>query len=161
MSAGSLVEWNDTMAHAAPSPRFVAYYRVNTAKQGRSGLGLGAQREAVARFAGAHGATITAKHPEAETGKSHDALAKRPKLATALSEARVLGCPVAVARLDRLERHVAFVRRLMAERVPFVVAELGADVNPFILRIYAVVAEQERAPMSERTKAALSTFGDG
>lgn len=137
------------------APSFVAYYRVSTAKQGRSGLGLEAQREAVERFAQTQGATIVAEHTEVETGKGHDALAKRPKLASALAEARVQGCPVIVAKLDRLGRDVAFVSRLMAERVPFVVAELGADVDPFMLHIYAAVAEQERALISQRTKAAL------
>jgi hypothetical protein len=71
-------------------------------------------------------------------------------------EARRLGGPVVVAKLDRLSRDVAFISRLMAERVPFIVAELGSDVDPFMLHIYAAVAEKERRLISERTKAALA-----
>ena len=136
--------------------RFVAYYRVSTSRQGASGLGLEAQRERVASFADGAGATVVAEHTEVETGKGHDALTKRPKLAAALAQARALGCPVAVAKLDRLGRDVAFISGLMAERVPFVVAELEPDVDPFMLHIYAAVAEQERKAISERTRAALA-----
>ncbi len=136
----------------------VAYYRVSTGKQGRSGLGLEAQRQAVARFAEAEGLEVVAEFTEVETGKGSDALDRRPHLTAALAEARRYGkgCPVAVAKLDRLSRDVHFVSGLMAHRVPFLVAELGADADPFMLHLYAALAEKERALISARTKAALA-----
>ena len=92
---------------------------------------------------------------EAETGKGADALDRRPQLAAALGAARVAKCPVVVAKLDRLSRDVAFVAGLMAQRVPFIVAELGADADPFMLHLYAALAEKERRLISERTRLAL------
>jgi DNA invertase Pin-like site-specific DNA recombinase len=133
----------------------VTYLRVSTQAQGRSGLGLEAQRAALARFAEAEGFAIVAEFVEVETGKGADALDKRTKLATALAEARKRQCSVAVAKLDRLSRDVHFVSGLMAQRVPFIVAELGADVDPFLLHLYAAIGEKERALISERTKRAL------
>jgi DNA invertase Pin-like site-specific DNA recombinase len=117
---------------------------------------LEAQRDAVYRFADAHGLTIMASFTEVETGKGHDALDSRPMLALALAEARVRGCKVVVAKLDRLSRDVHFISGLMAQRVGFVVTELGPDVDPFMLHIYAAVAQKEAALVSQRTKAALS-----
>jgi DNA invertase Pin-like site-specific DNA recombinase len=134
----------------------VAYYRVSTAKQGRSGLGLEGQRQAVTRFAEAEGFQIVAEHVEVETGKGADALDRRPELAAALAEARRHKAAVVVAKLDRLSRDVAFVAGLMAQRVPFIVAELGRDADPFMLHLYAALAEKERAMISTRTKAALA-----
>ena len=93
---------------------------------------------------------------EVETGKGADAIERRPQLAAALSEARRQRCSVAVAKLDRLSRDVHFISGLMAHRVPFVVADLGADVDPFILHLFAALAEKERAMISTRTKAALA-----
>lgn len=90
-----------------------------------------------------------------ETGKGADALERRPRLAEALAWARKERCPVVVAKLDRLSRDVAFIAGLMAQRVPFIVAELGADADPFMLHLYAALAEKERRLISERTKAAL------
>ena len=136
--------------------RAVAYYRVSTARQGRSGLGIEAQRAAVARFAEAEGIDIIAEHVEIETGKGSDALDRRPQLAAALAFARSSKCPILVAKLDRLSRDVAFISGLMAQRVPFVVAELGADADPFMLHLYAALAEKERRLISERTKLALA-----
>lgn len=135
----------------------VAYYRVSTAEQGRSGLGLEAQREAVTRFAAAEGFMVVAEFTEVETGKGADALERRPQLAAALAEARRHGkaTPVAVSKLDRLSRDVHFISGLMAERVPFLVAELGADADAFVLHLYAALAEKERRLISERTKAGL------
>jgi DNA invertase Pin-like site-specific DNA recombinase len=118
------------------------YCRVSTARQGRSGLGLEAQREAVARFAAAEGSDIVREFVEVETGKGTDALDRRPQLAAALVEARRRRCPVAVAKLDRLSRDLHFVSGLMAQRVQFIVAELGADVDPFILHLFAALAER-------------------
>jgi len=133
----------------------IAYCRVSTARQGRSGLGLDAQREAVARFAAAEGFEITREFVEVETGKGSDALQRRPELAAALAEARRRKCPIAVAKLDRLSRNVHFISGLMEHRVPFLVTELGRDVDPFMLHIYAALAEKERRLISQRTKAAL------
>lgn len=137
------------------SVTLVAYYRVSTAKQGRSGLGLEAQMAAVHRFAEGHGLKVIQSFTEVETGKGSDALSSRPQLAAALALARRLSSKVIVAKLDRLSRDVHFISGLMAERVPFVVAELGPDVEPFMLHIYAAVAQKEAALVSQRTRAAL------
>lgn len=134
----------------------ICYYRVSTDRQGRSGLGLDAQRLTCRQFAQAHGFEIADEMEEVETGKGADALDKRPVLAAALAKARKLKCPVLVAKLDRLSRDVAFISGLMASRVPFIVAEYGPDVDSFMLHIYAAVAEKERAMISERTRAALA-----
>src|SRR4051794_26374839 len=134
----------------------VAYYRVSTEKQGKSGLGLDAQRGAVERFAAEHGFTLVAEHVEVETGKGSDALDRRPQLAAALKRAKAEKCPVVVAKLDRLSRDVAFISGLMAQRVPFIVAEFGVDTDPFLLHIYAALAEKERTLISARTKDALT-----
>jgi DNA invertase Pin-like site-specific DNA recombinase len=140
------------------SKPLIAYFRVSTREQGRSGLGIQAQREAVARFAEAEGFEAVAEFIEVETGKGADALDRRPQLAQALARARShgKGCPVAVAKLDRLSRDVHFISGLMAHRVPFLVAELGVDADPFMLHLFAALAEKERALISARTKAALT-----
>lgn len=135
----------------------IAYYRVSTQRQGRSGLGLEAQRAAVARFAEAGGISILQEFTEIETGKGADALDRRPQLAAALALARQQKCPVVVAKLDRLSRDVAFISGLMAQRVPFIVAELGIDADPFMLHLYAALAEKERRLIGERTRAALAS----
>jgi len=122
----------------------------------RSGLGIEAQRTAVARFAEAEGYLILAEFTEVETGKGADALDRRPQLAAALAAGKTGKCPVIVAKLDRLSRDVAFIAGLMALRVPFIVAELGADADPFMLHLYAALAEKERRLISERTRAALA-----
>jgi DNA invertase Pin-like site-specific DNA recombinase len=134
----------------------VPYYRVSTARQGRSGLGIEAQRAAVTRFAEGEGITLLPEHVEVETGKGSDALDRRPQLAAALAAARSARCPVLVAKLDRLSRDLAFISGLMAQRVPFIVAELGADADPFMLHLYAALAEKERRVIGERTRSALS-----
>lgn len=134
----------------------VCYLRVSTATQGRSGLGIEAQRAACQQFAEIHGFTIERYFEEIETAKGTDALDRRPILAQALAEARKRKCPVLVAKLDRLSRDVAFISGLMASRVPFIVAEYGPDVDSFMLHIYAAVAEKERVMISERTRAALA-----
>ena len=136
--------------------RAVPYIRVSTASQGRSGLGLEAQQEAIRRFTDAEAIERAGQFIEVETGKGSDALDRRPQLAAAMAQAARLGCPVIVAKLDRLSRDVAFIAGLMAKRVPFIVAELGADVDPFMLHMYAALAEKERSLISERTKAALT-----
>jgi DNA invertase Pin-like site-specific DNA recombinase len=136
--------------------RLIGYIRVSTDKQGKSGLGLDAQRQALERFAETEGFSLGAVYTEVETGKGANALDRRPQLKAALSEARKLRCAVVVAKLDRLSRDVAFISGLMAQRVPFVVAELGTDVDPFLLHLYAALAEKERSLISTRTKAALA-----
>jgi DNA invertase Pin-like site-specific DNA recombinase len=132
----------------------VAYIRVSTSQQGRSGLGIEAQREALARFARDEWFEIAGEFVEVETGKGNDALDRRPQLAAALTKAWAIRCPVAVAKLDRLSRDVHFISGLMAHRVPFLVAELGLDVDPFVLHLYAALAEKERALIAGRTKSA-------
>jgi len=134
----------------------VAYYRVSTARQGKSGLGIEAQKTAVQRFSAAEGYDLIAEYVEVETGKGAGALDRRPELAAALARARKVKCPVLVAKLDRLSRNVHFISGLMAHRVPFIVAELEADADPFMLHLYAALAAKERALISARTKAALA-----
>ncbi|HBK07667.1 MAG TPA: resolvase [Acetobacteraceae bacterium] len=133
----------------------VTYIRVSTGKQGKSGLGIEAQREAITRFAAAEGFEVTGEYVEVETGKGADALERRPKLAAALAVARKAKVPVVVAKLCRLSRDVAFISGLMAQRVAFIVTELGADAEPFMLHVYAALAEKERSLIADRTRAAL------
>lgn len=133
----------------------VAYYRVSSAQQGKSGLGLEAQQAAVERFAADQGFSVVATFAEVETGKGADALDRRPQLAAALKAAKAHRCPVVVSKLDRLSRDVHFISGLMAQRVPFIVAELGPDVDPFLLHLYAALGEKERALISRRTQDAL------
>jgi hypothetical protein len=132
--------------------QFVWKCCVSTKQKHRSGLRIEAQRAAV-RFAGAENLAIIAEFIETETGKGADALDRRPQLAAALAAARTVKCSVLVSKLDRLSRDVAFVSGLMAQRVPFIVAELGRDADPFMLHLYAALAEKERRLISERTKA--------
>jgi DNA invertase Pin-like site-specific DNA recombinase len=134
----------------------VSYIRVSTGQQGKSGLGIEAQRDAVARFCAAEGLAIASEYVEVETGKGADALDRRPQLAAALAAARKAKGPVVVAKLCRLSRDVAFISGMMAHRVPFIVAELGADADPFMLHIYAALAEKERSLIADRTRAALA-----
>jgi DNA invertase Pin-like site-specific DNA recombinase len=144
-------------AHTHPEPRkIISYIRVSTKQQGRSGLGLEAQQEAIQRFAGREGFEISEEFVEIETGKGADALGRRPQLAASLKRAKRLRCPILVAKLDRLSRDVHYISGLMSRRIPFIVAELGPQVDPFMLHVYAALAEKERALISERTKAALA-----
>src|SRR3954468_10841488 len=109
----------------------------------------------IARFADTEQIHLISEYVEAQSGKGADALDRRPQLATALAAARAAKCPVIVSKLDRLSRDVAFISGLMAQRVPFIVAELGPDADPFMLHLYAALAEKERRLISARTKAAL------
>jgi hypothetical protein len=118
----------------------------------QSGLGLDAQRDAIANFAAANGFAITRLFEEIETGKGADALERRPKLAEALQRARKLKGPIIVAKLERLSRDAHFISGLMQHKTPFIVADLGADTDPFMLHIYAALAEKERRFISERTR---------
>src|ERR1700734_3184276 len=134
----------------------VAYIRVSTGKQAKSGLGLEAQTEATRAFAKTEGYKIAGSFEEHESGKGADALDRRPKLAAAIKAAKKAGGPVIVSKLDRLSRDVHFISGLMAHKVPFITVELGADTDPFILHLFAALAQKERALISARTKQALA-----
>jgi DNA invertase Pin-like site-specific DNA recombinase len=137
----------------------VAYTRVSTREQGRSGLGLEAQRAAILAFAEREQITLTGWFSEVESAKRvSDTLAERPQLRAALEASQAAGATVLVSKLDRLSRDVHFISGLMAHRVPFLVAELGPDVDPFMLHLFAALAEKERAMISQRTRAALAAL---
>jgi DNA invertase Pin-like site-specific DNA recombinase len=130
--------------------RFVAYYRVSTDKQGKSGLGLEAQREAVRSFLNGGSWSLAAEVTEVESGKRND----RPELDRALGLCRLYGATLIVAKLDRLARNVAFISKLMESGVDFVAVDLP-QATRFTIHILAAVAEHEREMISQRTKAAL------
>ena len=130
----------------------IGYLRVSTNKQG---LGMEAQRDAIIAFAAANGLEVAETFIEYETGKGHDALARRPQLRAALAAAKKLKCSIVVAKLDRLARNVNFISGLMETKVPFIVASMGMTADPFMLHIYAALAEQERNMIAQRTSAAL------
>ncbi len=136
---------------AQAAPRYVAYLRVSTAQQGRSGLGLEAQRAACASFiASTPGATLLSEHVEVESGKRND----RPALAKAMAEARLYGATLLIAKLDRLGRNAHFLIGLKEAGVDFIACD-NPQANRLTIGILALVAEQEREAISERTKAAL------
>lgn len=135
----------------APSSRFVAYERVSTARQGRSGLGLEAQRKAIEDFATARGANILARFTEVESGRKND----RPELEKALQLARLTGATLVIAKLDRLSRNAAFLLTLRDSGVSFVAVDMP-EANDLTVGIMALVAQQEREAISRRTKEALA-----
>ncbi len=112
------------------------------------------QRAAVVTFAKANGYEIIGEHTD-DGVKGADALDRRPMLRKALAQAKKLACSIVVAKLDRLSHDVHFIASLMSQRVPFIVAALGRNVDPFTLHIYAALAEQERRMISQRTAAGL------
>lgn len=135
----------------------IAYRRLSKARPGgKPPLGLDAQQAAIDAFCATEGYSVQAAFSEIETAKGFDALERRPELAKALAAAKKLKCAVIVHKLDRLSRDVAFIAGLMSQRVPFIVCELGVNVDPFMLHIYAAVAEKERRMIGERTKLALA-----
>ena len=134
----------------------IGYLRVSTREQGRSGLGLAAQRFEIESFGEREEFSVKSWHQDVQTGAGADALLLRPGLAAALKEAKSGRCPLIVSRLDRLSRNVHFITGLMEHRVHFIVAALGRDCDDFTLHIYASLAEQERKMISERIKAALA-----
>jgi DNA invertase Pin-like site-specific DNA recombinase len=134
----------------------IGYLRVSTREQGRSGLGLAAQRHDIKIFASNEGFSVKSWYQDIQTGAGKDALLMRPGLDTALKEAHAARCPLMVSRLDRLSRNVHFITWLMERKVHFIVAALGRDCDNFTLHIYASLAEQERRMVSERIKAALA-----
>jgi DNA invertase Pin-like site-specific DNA recombinase len=130
----------------------IVYTRVSTNRQGKSGLGLDAQIATIKRFAEAESITlIDATYTDVDSGSNDD----RPRLKAAMDAAKKAKCPIVVAKLDRLSRDVAFISSLMSQRVPFIVAELGKDCDPFMLHIYAALAEKERIQIANRTKDAM------
>src|SRR5215831_10718214 len=135
---------------APPLRRFVSYYRVSTAQQGASGLGLEAQREAVSRHVAA-GGVLVAEFTEVESGKKND----RPQIAAALADCRLRRATLVIAKLDRLARNVAFISNLMESGVDFVACD-NPHATRLTIHILAAVAEHEREMISQRTKAALA-----
>ena len=138
-------------AAAAPGPRFAAYYRVSTDRQGRSGLGLDAQRAAVARHAAGAGGAVAAAFEEVESGRRGD----RPQLALAMAECRARRAVLLIAKLDRLARDAHFLLGLEKAGVEFVAADMP-HANRLTVGIMALVAEEEARATSTRTKAALA-----
>ena len=136
----------------------IIYTRVSTAEQGKSGLGLQAQLDAVTEFCKSESIDVIFHYEETETGKGFDAIDKRPQLAKALAHAKKEGASLVVAKLDRLSRNVAFISSLMETKVPFIVAQLGKDADAFMLHLYAALSEKERELISSRTKAALAVL---
>lgn len=132
-------------------PRFVAYYRVSTDRQGASGLGLEAQAAAVASYVGRIGAELAAEVVEVESGRRAD----RPELARALALCRRHRAVLLIARLDRLSRNVAFIANLMESGVDFRAVDMP-EASRLTIHILAAVAEHEREAISARTKAALA-----
>jgi DNA invertase Pin-like site-specific DNA recombinase len=133
--------------------KYVAYYRVSTDRQGRSGLGLDAQRQAVESHLAAHGGELLASYKETESGKRSD----RPELAAALEQCRKERATLVIAKLDRLGRNVAFIASLMDSRVDFVACD-NPHASRFMLHIMAAFAEHEREQISKRTKEALAAL---
>ena len=132
----------------------VAYLRVSTDRQGRSGLGLEAQREAVARYAADTRLELIGEYVEVETGKGSNALTKRPQLLAALHQAKKARAKLVLAKLDRLARNVHFISGLMETGVDFAIADMP-NADRFQLHLYAALAEKEGEVISQRTKAAL------
>jgi DNA invertase Pin-like site-specific DNA recombinase len=128
---------------------FIAYYRVSTAKQGRSGLGLDAQKKVVRDFANTRG-NILNEYVEIESGSKSD----RPELEKAIDDAKSNRAALVVARLDRFSRSVSFISGLMEKGIGFQVAEMP-NASDFQLHIHAACAQEERRLISERTRAAL------
>lgn len=133
----------------------VAYIRVSTQEQKKSGLGLEAQEKAIRDFAAREGYDIEQVYSETESGKLSDTAIGRPQLGAAIRHAKLLAGPVIVSKLDRLSRDVHFIAGLMAAKTHFVVAELGNQADPFTLHIYAAFAQRERELISKRTKEGL------
>lgn len=131
--------------------RAVTYYRVSTAKQGQSGLGLEAQQHAVMTLCKSRGWEVVGGYTEIESGKVNS----RPKLAAALHLAKITGARLVVAKLDRLSRNIAFLTGLMESKVKFIAADMP-EANELTVHIMAAVAQAERNMISERTRVALA-----
>lgn len=136
--------------------KFVAYYRVSTDKQGRSGLGLEAQKQAVANYLNGGSCKLIGEETEVESGKRVD----RPKLDKALAHCRVTGATLVVAKLDRLSRDAHFLGGLLKSKVPIIFCDLpdvSGPVGEFLLGMMAQVAQLEARMIAKRTKEALAT----
>ena len=131
--------------------KLIAYYRVSTARQGLSGLGLDAQREAVQRYAAKCDGEIIAEYTEVESGRRAD----RPDLVKAVAHARRCGGKLVIAKLDRLGRNLAFISALMDNGFEFVCCD-NQEVNRLTLHVLAAFAENEAMAISARTKEALA-----
>jgi DNA invertase Pin-like site-specific DNA recombinase len=131
--------------------RLVAYYRVSTDKQGRSGLGLDAQQTAVHAYVDAGAWELVGAFTEIESGRK----VARPELAKALVLCKKRKATLVIARLDRLARNVHFISGLMETKVSFVACDMP-EATPFMLHIYAAVAQEEARAISARTKAAMA-----
>lgn len=137
-----------------PSHSFVAYLRVSTARQGATGLGIEAQREAVRRYLGdANG--LLAEYVEVETGKGADALSRRPQLRDAMNRCRREGAVLLIAKLDRLSRNLRFITELMESKVRFVACDCP-EATELTLHILGAFAEHEAKRIGERTREALA-----
>jgi DNA invertase Pin-like site-specific DNA recombinase len=132
------------------SGKYVSYLRVSTARQGKSGLGVEAQRETVEQFLNGGAWKLLREFVEVESGKHDD----RPKLAKALHLCKVTGATLVIAKLDRLSRDAHFLLGLQKACVPFVAADMP-EANEMVVGIMAVIAQGERKLISQRTKAAL------
>jgi DNA invertase Pin-like site-specific DNA recombinase len=130
--------------------KVVSYLRVSTARQGDSGLGIEAQRAAVADYLNGGQGTLLREYVEIETGKRND----RPQLAATLAYARATGATVVIAKWDRLARNVAFTAALLESGVDFVACD-NPHATRFTIHILAAVAEHEAQAISQRTRAAL------
>ncbi|KAA8610839.1 recombinase family protein [Salipiger aestuarii] len=142
--------------------RIVTYIRVSTAKQGRSGLGLEAQRAAIAAYATTANAVTVSEYQEVESGTNN----ARPELHKALKHARVTGAKLVIAKLDRLSRNASFLLNLQDSGVDFVACDMP-EANAMTVGIMAVMAQAEAKAISDRTKAAMDaakargqTFGN-
>jgi DNA invertase Pin-like site-specific DNA recombinase len=131
--------------------RVVAYYRVSTEGQGRSGLGMKAQKQAVTSLCTSRGWQIIAEFTEVESGKRND----RHELTTALHHAKVTGSTLVIAKLDRLSRNAAFITALQDSGARFIAADMP-EANELTVHIMAAVAQAERKAISKRTKEALA-----
>ncbi len=134
-----------------PIAKIVAYERVSTARQGRSGLGLQAQRKAIDDFAAVRGAEVVARFTEVESGRKND----RPELEKALILAKLTGASLVIAKLDRLSRNAAFLLTLRDSGVRFLATDMP-DANDLTVGIMALVAQQEREAISRGAKEALA-----
>src|SRR5215472_3421873 len=130
--------------------KFVAYFRVSTDRQGKSGLGLDAQREAVMNYLNGGSWTLAAEYVEIESGKHNE----RPQLLAALAACKKLRARLVIAKLDRLSRNLAFIAALMDSGVEFVAVD-NPHANKLTIHILAAVAQHEREMIADRTKAAL------
>lgn len=132
----------------------IGYLRVSTQDQEQSGLGLAAQRTAIINWASANQMSVIGWETDIQTGADN----ARPGLQQALRNGKILGCPVLVAKLDRLSRRAAYILNLVESGVEFICVDVGRQQEPMMLHMRAMFAEQERLLISQRTKAALAAL---